>query len=215
MGARRSFTTMSSPIRVRPRSTLGNNAFANNGTFNNGFSPSTFGSVSFFSPSGLGINGINLVATRDVGIEAAIDPGTQWRLATAARFARSFPGLVPLGAWLLDGGGGYVLPAEPAENEQPAPQQQPIIVMQQPLAQQTAPPLAEQPAPPPLPDAGQFILVMRDGTQIEAVAFTHVKDRIVYIAREGTRRTIALSDIDADATVRVNQERGTPLQLPL
>jgi hypothetical protein len=51
--------------------------------------------------------------------------------------------------------------------------------------------------------------------QIEAVAFTHMKDRIVYVTRDGSRRTIALSDLDGDATVRLNQERGTPLQLPL
>lgn len=35
-----------------------------------------------------------------------------------------------------------------------------------------------------------------------------------YITRDGTRRTLAFSDLDADVTVRVNQERGTPLQLP-
>jgi hypothetical protein len=39
--------------------------------------------------------------------------------------------------------------------------------------------------------------------------------RIIYISNEGGRRTIALSDLDKSATVRVNEERGTPLQLPL
>lgn len=218
--ARRS-TVFSSPIRVRPRGSFGNTTLANNGFFNNGFFgnglfTNAFGNVTFFSPNGLGINGINLITNQDIGIEAAIDPATQLRLATAARFARSFPGLFPAGAWLLDGGGGYILPPEPVENEQPAgQQQQPIIVMQQPAAQQAAPSGAEQPAPEPLPDVGQFTLVMRDGTQIEAVAFTHMKDRIVYITREGARRSVALSEVDVDATVRVNQERGTPLELPL
>jgi len=29
------------------------------------------------------------------------------------------------------------------------------------------------------------------------------------------RRTVAVRDIDSNSTERVNQERGTPLQLPL
>ncbi len=40
-----------------------------------------------------------------------------------------------------------------------------------------------------------------------------MKDHIVYITADGTRRTIAVTDLDSDATVRVNQERGTTLQL--
>ena len=96
-------------------------------------------------------------------------------------------------------------------------QQPQVIVLQQ------APPLSTALSnlrrlgglPLALPDAGQFTLVLHDGKQIEAVAFTRMKDKIVYIAVDGSRRTIALSELDADATIRVNQERGTPLQLPL
>jgi hypothetical protein len=66
-----------------------------------------------------------------------------------------------------------------------------------------------------LPDEGQFTLVLNDGSRIDAVAFTHLNDTIVYITTDGGRRTIAANEVDSDSTLRVNQERGTPLQSPL
>jgi len=74
---------------------------------------------------------------------------------------------------------------------------------------------AEGEAQPALPDEGEFTLVMTDGTWIQAVAFTHSNYKIVYITAAGSRYTIAASDLDSDSTLRVNQERGTPLQSPL
>jgi len=65
-----------------------------------------------------------------------------------------------------------------------------------------------------LPDEGQFTLVLNDGRWIEAVAFTHSNDTIVYITTAGSRYTIAANELDSDSTLRVNQERGTPLQSP-
>ncbi|HWF38407.1 MAG TPA: hypothetical protein VG322_07805 [Candidatus Acidoferrales bacterium] len=193
----------------------------NNGYFSKSFG---LGQVSFFPNLnyGAGINGINYVATQDIGTEAAIDPATQWRLAIAERVARSTGGLAGGGYYLLDGGGAYAYPysAEPSEAESASPQQQQqpqVIVVQQAPAQPTQAQTAQQPAEstPALPDAGQFTLVLHNGTQIEAVAFTQMKDHIIYITRDGSRRSLALSDLDADATVRLNQERGTPLQLSL
>lgn len=200
-----------SPLRTGHRNSL---------AFDNGFLGNSLGlgQAGFFPNTnyGLGINGINYVATQDIGTLAAIDPATQWRLALATRVARSLPGVFGGGGYyLLDGGGAYALPAEPGEAGPVPQQQQPIVVVQQPPAAQ-APPLAEQvPPAPPLPDAGQFTLVLRDGAQVEAVAFTRGNDQIIYITREGTRRTIPLGNLDVDATLRINQERGTPLQLPL
>jgi len=66
-----------------------------------------------------------------------------------------------------------------------------------------------------LPDEGPFTLVLNDGSRIDAVAFTHSNDTIVYITTDGGRRTIAANQVDSDSTLRVNQERGTPLQSPL
>jgi hypothetical protein len=160
----------------------------------------------------------------DLAIKALIDPATQLRLAAAERFGRGTRGFgfgsYGTGFYVLDGG-EYVEPdEEPAAPEQPATQPQPqIIVLQQaPAVQQTdeqSAPEQEIEAPPPLPDVGQFTLVLRNGSHIQAVAFTLSNDKIVYITADGSRRTIALADLDSAATVRVNEERGTPLQLPL
>jgi hypothetical protein len=73
----------------------------------------------------------------------------------------------------------------------------------------------EQEAQAPVPDEGEFTLVLTDGRWIQAVAFTHSNDSIVYITTAGSRYTIAANELDADSTLRVNQERGTPLQSPL
>jgi hypothetical protein len=172
-----------------------------------------------FGLSGFNGNGFDDIADQDIGVKAAIDPATQLRLAFVERVLRDrgfSPGFA--GFFLLDGGGSYVVPEEPAETHQrsqPSPQ---VIVVQLPAAQQPVAQALPEPAPAPsapLPDVGQFTLVLHDGKQIQAAAFTHIKDRIIYITPDGGRRSIAVADIDSDATVRVNQERGTPLQLPL
>ncbi|HEY4948766.1 MAG TPA: hypothetical protein VIH88_00395 [Candidatus Acidoferrales bacterium] len=67
----------------------------------------------------------------------------------------------------------------------------------------------------PLPDVGTLTLVLRDGTHLDVVAFTMTQGQVVYITPEGRRLTISSDIFDADATQRVNQERGTPMQLPL
>jgi nucleoid-associated protein YgaU len=175
---------------------------------------------------GLGFNFSDLAARdSDLGIKAAIDPETQWRLAIAERLARDnrgFGGFFGTGGYILDGGGEYTVPedstGEPAAAA-PAPQPQ-IIVVQAPAAanQQgaaSAPPAESQEQQPALPDVGQFTLVLRNGTKIEAIAFTRKSDSIVYITADGNRRTLAVADLDSAATERLNQERGTPLNLPL
>jgi len=83
--------------------------------------------------------------------------------------------------------------------------------MARPLSPAQRPIRLPQPEEPA--DVGQFILVLQNGTQLEAVAFTRMKDLIVYITADGSRRTIAAADLNSDATVQINQERGTPLQL--
>ncbi len=176
---------------------------------------------------GLGFDFSDLAARdRDLDIKAAIDPATQWRLAIAERLLRDnrgFGGFVGTGGYILDGGGAYTVPEEPtsepaAAAPAPAPQPQ-IIVVQAPAAanqQAAAPaPSAESQAQPPLPDVGQFTLVLRDGTEVQAVAFTRKSDTIVYITTDGSRRTLAVADLDSAATQRVNQDHGTPLNLSL
>ena len=160
----------------------------------------------------------------DLAVKALIDPVTQWRVAEAERTLRATGGFAGSSFYLLDGG-GYYLPeeseqADQSQPPQPQPSQQPqIIVLQQAPppqpAAQPAPEAEATPAAAPVPDVGQFILVLRNGTRIHAVAFTGSNGNIVYITADGSRRTIALADLDSETTMRVNEERGTPLQLQL
>lgn len=80
-------------------------------------------------------------------------------------------------------------------------------------APEPAPQEAEQQEP--LPDVGTLTLVLRDGSRLDVVAFTMTQGQVVYITPEGRRLAISAEILDADATQRVNQERGTPMQLPL
>lgn len=101
-----------------------------------------------------------------------------------------------------------------ADDQQPPPDdQQRDVRADAGNAPAPAPEQEQQTAP--LPDVGSFTLVMRDGTQVDALAFTRAQDKIIYITPDGGRRTVAVSDIDSDSTARVNEERGTPLQSPL
>lgn len=160
---------------------------------------------------GFGFDFVHLAAVnRDLGVRALIDPVTQMQLALAERLLRETP-VTPV-----------VFPAFGGETPVFLVQQQPpVMVLQQPTAAAEAAPADQQPtvapvpAQAPLPDVGEFILVRRDGSQVLAVAFTRQDDRIVYVTREGTRRSLAIIDLDSNATVRVNEERGTSLQLPL
>jgi hypothetical protein len=67
----------------------------------------------------------------------------------------------------------------------------------------------------PLPDVGTLTLVLRDGSRLDVVAFTMTQGQVIYITPEGRRLSISAEIFDADATQRVNQESGTPMQLPL
>jgi len=127
-----------------------------------------------------------------------------------------------LGYILFDGGGYYVAPdaSSPDGNDSSAgPPQPQVIVVQAPQtqpatdAQQASEPAAQPETP--LTDVGQFTLVLQSGKLIEAIAFTRANDRIVYITADGSRHTMAVADLDADATMKINQERGTPLELAL
>jgi hypothetical protein len=66
----------------------------------------------------------------------------------------------------------------------------------------------------PLRDVGSFTLVTRGGYRLDAVAFTRSNDRLIYITPDGGRRTIAVRDLDLDSTQRLNQELGTPIEIP-
>ncbi|MHB8640330.1 MAG: hypothetical protein ACYDBL_11070 [Candidatus Acidiferrales bacterium] len=163
---------------------------------------------------GLGFDFSNLAAiNHDLAVRALIDPITQQELALSERLLQETP-VAPVSFPFFGS------ESQPVVVEQQPPQ---VILVQTPPAQQQAPeasapsapsPAAEQ-SQPPLPDIGEFVLVLHDGTKIKAVAFTRQNDRIVYITKDGLRHSFSMSALDPAATQRLNEQRGTPLQLPL
>ncbi|MGH9716843.1 MAG: SPOR domain-containing protein [Candidatus Acidiferrales bacterium] len=149
----------------------------------------------------------------DLAIKAVIDPETEWRLAVAERVARDTGGFASPGYYLLDGGGEYITPAEPATDQQPP--QPTVIVLQEPAKQQvaseTTPTVAPQPATP-LPDVSNFTLVLQGGKKIQAIAFTRAGNQIVYITADGARHSIAATELDSGATQSINESSGTQLR---
>lgn len=123
------------------------------------------------------------------------------------------PGGDDSGAYVDNGDGDNQADDNTADNSQTADQGAPADDQN---AQQDAQMAADEwGESAPIPDEGQFTLVLRDGSRIQAVAFTHTNGKIIYITTDGMRRSLADSQLNSDETVRVNQERGTPLQLPL
>jgi hypothetical protein len=175
--------------------------------------------------SGFDYEFVNSINT-DLAAKALIDPVTQLEIAQATRLLRVTGGGFS-GAYIL-GGGGYYIPSDSGEQPAPAaedseaqqapgPQPQPQIIILQQAPQQSGQQVSggQEEAATPAQDEVQFTLVLHSGKQIQTVAFTHTNDKIVYITPDGGRASIASGDLDADATVRVNEERGTLLQLPL
>lgn len=207
------------PVQVRPTVTTATSTSIGSPRVivvspDSGFSfDDTFGN---FLVPGLGFDFAHLAAINSgAGVRALIDPVTQHELALALAIRRQtpvvfgvFPGFFP----------GFIPAVEPAV-AQPT-----VVVVQQPVAPEAqAADRSHAPEPEarsaqtlvePAHEAGDFVLVRRDGGLLFAVAFAQGTDRITYVTKEGVRRSVMLSDLDIDATVRINEERGTPLQFP-
>jgi len=153
---------------------------------------------------------------RNLERQALIDPLTQQRLALAREIRRETP-LAPFAP--------VFFPVMPVIVVQSPP---PVIVLQQAAAPE---PVAEEllaavkqireeiqpPAPPVEPPRvlEEFVLVRRDGAVLYAVAFSAQRERLIYITREGHRRSLLLAELDAEATLRLNEERGAVVRVPL
>lgn len=106
-----------------------------------------------------------------------------------------------------------------------SPAQPQVIVIQQPVPAQTAQeaassaanavptPAPETSAAPEVRDVGDFILVRRDGRLLFASAFSVSGTQLQYVTPEGVRRSVAVADLDADATQQMNEARGTTVQI--
>ncbi len=91
--------------------------------------------------------------------------------------------------------------------------------------QQPAPATADQTEPAPsqyaaaspdatVPNAGQLILVRKDGQIVTPNAFAISGDQLVYINRQGARLSFPVSDLDKDTTRKMNQANGTNIAIP-
>jgi hypothetical protein len=114
---------------------------------------------------------------------------------------------------------------QPEQQAVPESQPQPqIVVIQQPVpAQQSAysgsdagnlsASVSAPQADAPIRDVGDFILVRRDGRILFASIFSVDGAQLKYVTPEGIRHTLAISDLDADATQQMNEARGTTVQI--
>jgi hypothetical protein len=167
--------------------------------------------LGIFPTPGLGFDYVHLAAiNHGAGVRALIDPITQHELALARAIRRETPGFVATFPTFF--GETPVITVEPSivVVQQPAPPPVPAENTEKSRAANAEPP----PPVEPLRDAGDFVLVRRDAGLLFAVAFTTGSDRLTYVTHEGVRRTLPLAELDFDATERINEERGTPLQLP-
>lgn len=168
---------------------------------------STPEAVRTFPSDGVDFEQMNAL-NADWAIKKALDPATQRRLGETGRL----PCTNPWPSTYLETGYDYVVPDEesqPTEAAEPEAQSEP----QPAIAQESAKGSEEAGAEPPIADEGQFVLVFRDGREVQAVGFARNDDHVIYITTEGTRRQVPLSDLDSEATIRLNEECGTVLQL--
>jgi hypothetical protein len=214
-GGSRPMRTAPVSVRPIPGSHTSRNANSGiNGFTNGGFSNGTIQDLFGYPTPGLGFDFTHLAAVNgNLGVQALIDPVTQGEIALALRLRGVNGGVSP---FLYSGYGGYPIVMEsPVASAAPdaAPQQQqqqPIIVVAQQPAGAVQPVAEVQ----PLPDPGEFVLVQRDGRLLFAVAFTAQPGGVVYVTKEGLRRSISLDQLDVDTTLRMNEERGSSIQLP-
>ncbi len=151
--------------------------------------------------------------TRDLGIRAIIDPATQHQLALARAIRREtpiFPTVLPI---VINTNVNQIFITTPP----------PVVIVQQPamveipverVERQEAVRIEAPPTPQPVAELGELVLIRKDGRVFFAVAYSVVNGRLVYVTREGLRRSFPLAELDADATLQMNEERGTSLRLP-
>jgi hypothetical protein len=65
-----------------------------------------------------------------------------------------------------------------------------------------------------LPDAGQLILVRKDGQIVTPNAFAISGDQLVYVTRQGARLSFPVADLDKDTTRKMNEANGTNVAIP-
>lgn len=152
---------------------------------------------------------------RDLATRALIDPVTQAQLNLARQIRRETP-LTPVGSVIFNSTQVVVVPQPPIVIIQEAQQPVEPPVRIEPT-RYTAPEPSSVPATvvnEPQRDLTEIVFIRRNGSLVFAIAYTASTDRITYVTRDGLRRTLLLTELDHDATVNFNEERGTSLRLP-
>jgi hypothetical protein len=150
---------------------------------------------------------------RNLGVRAIIDPATQHQLALARAIRRETPVFPTVLPFVVNTNVNQIFITTPP----------PVVIVQQPAVVEVPVERAERaetvrtesaPAPQPVAELGELVLIRNDGRVVFAVAYSVVNGRLVYVTREGLRRSFPLAELDADATLQMNEERGTSLRLP-
>ncbi len=186
-----------------------------------------------FPVPGLGFDFTHHAAiNRNLATRALIDPVTQHRLALERQIRRETPvAVAPAFPVVVNSIVVNVVPQPPVVIiQEPEPQSNREYIDQAGYYEGDAP-AGRRPAPRGRPEAGDaaaprffyepppqregddLVFIRRDGTLVSVVAFTARDDRIIYITRDGHRRTLALADLDLAATRDINEARGSLLRL--
>ncbi|MGH9790937.1 MAG: hypothetical protein ACRD5W_06985 [Candidatus Acidiferrales bacterium] len=186
-----------------------------------------------FPAPGLGFDFTHHAAiNRNLATRALVDPVTQHRLALERQIRRETPvAVAPAFPVVVNSIVVNVVPQPPVVIiQEPEPEAGRDYIEQARYYEGDAPaagrrparsgPRDDQPAaprffyePPPQREDDDLVFIRRDGTLISVVAFTARDDRIIYITRDGHRRTLALADLDLAATRDINEARGSLLRL--
>lgn len=213
---------ISAPVRARvvrvDRAQTTTSALTSDSVFFPGFG-FTSTTISDVLNGGLPVPGLGFdfahqaIMNRDIGVRALIDPVTQGQLALARAIRLETP-IVPI-----------TFPFFPfSQGSSPViiVQQPPVVIMQQPAPEervervrQVEPEAKAAPPPEPLREVLEYVLVRRDGAILSAVAYYAEGDRLIYITKDGVRKSVALAELDIENTRRMNEERGTTLRLPV
>jgi hypothetical protein len=166
------------------------------------------------SVPGLGFDYTHLAAReRNIGVRALIDPVTQHQLALERQARRAVPAIAAPAIFI---------PISNVVIVQPPPV---VVVESPPVAQAPTPAAgAEEPAKKypeeaaaavsaPPRELEEILLIRRDGSALKVVAFSANATRLTYVTRDGARRSLALAELDLEATTLANEERGVVLRI--
>lgn len=154
------------------------------------------------------------IVNANLGVRALIDPVTQHQLALAREIRRETPVAFPVMPLVVNSIQVIVVPPPPVVIIQsPAPAEQHEEAAAE--ARSVAPaPVAPAPPSEPYRQASEMILVRRDGSLLFVVAFLTRGENLVYVTADGNRRLLRLTELDREATLEMNEARGTSLRLP-